>query len=84
MTGPVKTSRSSGLPTFSLDAFSTSRFVKSSYTARCTYARLQAEHFCPLNPNADRMTPSVATSRSAFAETMAGFLPPISQMAGFG
>ena len=30
------------------------------------------------------MTPSVATSRSAFDDTMAGFLPPISQMAGFG
>ena len=35
-------------------------------------------------PNAERITPSVALSRSALALTMAGFLPPISQMAGLG
>jgi len=58
--------------------------LNSSKTGRSTYTREQAEHFCPLYPKAERMTPSVALSRSAFLVTIAGFLPPISQMAGFG
>ena len=65
-------------------ARSASLATNSSATARSTYTREQAEHFWPLNPNAERMTPSLALSRSAVAVTMAGFFPPISQMAGLG
>ena len=36
------------------------------------------------NPNALRMIPSAASSRSAERDTIAGFLPPISTMHGRG
>ena len=43
-----------------------------------------AEHFWPPKPKAERITPSVALSRSAFSVTIVGFLPPISQITGLG
>ena len=58
--------------------------MNSPATDRSTYTREQAEHFCPEKPKAERSTPSAARSRSALAETMAGFLPPISHTAGRG
>src|SRR5271168_1085715 len=41
-------------------------------------AREQAEHFCPLKPNADAATPSTAESISASSQTTMESLPPIS------
>ena len=84
MMGPSQFSLTSGSPTLMASAFSFSLATNSSYTSRCTYTREVAEHFCPPKPNADLITPSLALSRSAFAETIAGFFPPISQIAGLG
>ncbi len=44
--------------------------------------REAAEHFCPCKPKAERTMPAAARSRSAWRETMAGFLPPSSRMIG--
>ena len=84
MTGPRYTSRSSGLPILIFFVFSTSRRTNSSRIGLVTYTREHAEHFCPCAPKADRITPSVALSRSADGITSAGFLPPISMMSGRG
>src|SRR5579885_2977036 len=43
-------------------------------------AREHAEHFCPLNPNAEATTPSTAESRSQSACTIIESLPPISRI----
>ena len=58
------------------------RSTNSSCTESSTIAREQALHFWPDSPKAARATPSAALSRSAFAVTIAGFLPPISVSAG--
>ena len=58
--------------------------MNSSAIEWCTNTRDAAEHFWPPKPNALRAVPSTASARSAEAVTITGFLPPISQIAGFG
>src|SRR5580698_582113 len=71
---------STGSPTPIFATRSFSRETKTSYTRASTMAREQAEHFCPLNPNADAATPSTAASRSQSTSTMMESLPPISKI----
>ena len=84
MTGPIQFSRLVGSPTAMFAARSASRSTNSAATLRSTYTRELALHFWPSNPNEERATPSAASSMSALAMTMAGFLPPISVMIGRG
>ena len=58
--------------------------MKSSATDASTKTLDAAEHFWPAKLNALRPVPAAARSRSAAAVTITGFLPPISQIAGFG
>ena len=82
MTGPVYAPRSAGSPTTSSAARAASRSTSSSCTESSTIAREQALHFWPEKPYADEAMPAAAASTSALSLTIAGFLPPISVIAG--
>ena len=73
---------SAGSPITSASARAASAATSSSYTASTTIAREHALHFWPEKPNAEEAMPAAAASTSADAATMAGFLPPISVIAG--
>ena len=78
MTGPMVTPGADGWPSSSSSVCATSRSTMGSYTARWTMSREAAEHFWPAKPNALAAMPGTASSGSASASTMIGFLPPSS------
>jgi hypothetical protein len=59
-------------------ASAASRSTNSSKIGRSTYTRSVPRHTCPVLANAERTVPATASERSASANTMPGFLPPIS------
>ena len=78
LNGLIAVAASSAGPTCQERAASTRRSRKRSRIGRATRTRDTAEHFWFACPNAERRTPSTASSMSASAKTSAGFLPPIS------
>ena len=56
--------------------------TKRSNNGRSTYTRSVPRHTWPQLANTERIVPSIAASKSQSANTIAGFLPPISNDTG--
>ena len=80
--GPTLFFGSSGEPIGRLFTRSERRLMNASYRfpssplSSTTIRREHAEHFCPLNPNAESHTPTTASSKSASESTIIAFFPP--------
>ena len=81
--GPISVFQSSGSPTRSFFAPSTTPAVNRSATSRITYTRSIPEHVCPAFANPPHRQPPIAFGRFASASTSCGSFPPSSSTQPF-